>query len=172
MQEVTGLITKINKKTKTNAGAFMKSPAYSMMLDDSTWYNMGFDAPTFNEGDVVTFPYTESQYGREGKTNAVRVQAGGADAGAQTASPAVQKATQSADARQESIVFQSSLKVATDIIGLALIHDCLALPSKKADRLPMVVSMIREVARDIALEAIKPDFASFAEDTAEVITDE
>jgi len=169
MTQITGLVTKLNMKTKTNAGKPMKSPAYSILLDDTTWYNMGFDAPTCGEGDVITFDYTGSTYGREGKFGTVTIETGGA-----SAKPSAKVAVQKADNRQESIVYQSSLKTATEIIGLALANECLTLPSKKADRLPVLVASIREVAKDLAKEAIAPDFSSFgsAEDKADAPVDD
>ena len=154
--QVTGLVTRLNQRTKKADGTMMRAPSYSILLDDSTWYNFGFDAPTCGEGDVITFEATQSQYGMDAKFSSVQKAAPGL-----AASAPVAKAVQSADARQESIVYQSSLKVATDIVGLALVHEALTLPTKKAERLPVIVASVREVARDLALEAIKPDFSTF-----------
>ena len=162
--QVTGLVTKLNMKTKTAAGKVMRSPAYSILLDDSTWYNFGFDSPTCSEGDVITFQATESTYGMEAKFDSVKVETGGGKVGG--AQTAVQKAVAGGDARQESIVYQSSLKTATELIGIALANECLVLPTKKADRLPALVASVREVAQDLASEAIRPDFSAFGEPEA------
>ena len=165
--QVTGLVTKLNMKTKTAAGKPMRSPAYSILLDDTTWYNFGFDTPNCGEGDVITFDATESTYGLEAKFSSVKVETGGA-----TASPSASTAVAKADNRQESIVYQNSMSHAVNIVSLALEYEAVSLPTKKADRLPALEAMVQEVARNIAVISIAPDYASFSTDSTDTAVPE
>jgi len=164
MAEVTGLVTKLNKKTQTAAGRPMKSPAYSILLDDSVWYNFGFDSPTCSEGDVITFQASQDNYGSVGKFSTVTVEVGGAKT-----APKAAAAVQKADTRQESIVYQSSLKTAVEVLDLAIRNECVTLPSKKADRLNALELMLHEIATGIARVAIDPHFN---EESEPVVDDE
>lgn len=63
-------VTKINGKDVNTKFGLKKS--YSFMADGE-WYNHGFKKPTFNEGDDITFSFSEGKYGKDVDVASVRV---------------------------------------------------------------------------------------------------
>ena len=159
MSTAKGVVTKVHEKTKTAAGKSMRSPAYSILLDDSDWYNFGFDKPACGEGDVISFNYTEGQWGNEGEVGTVNI--------LDDSTPEGKSASAKSNNVQESIVYQSSLKIAAEVVSIALTHEALSLPTKKADRFDFVMDVVEETARSIAVRALNPELTATVPEPAD-----
>lgn len=138
MATYTGFAKQI--KTKTGTGKTGRPwtlySAWIMPADggDGTWVSMGFDAPTFSEGDYVRLDTTMDK-GREvyakgsakvGKAperaKGVTSQSGGTAQGSGGSG-------YNDPARQAAIIYQSSRKDALEAVALLLQHDGLKLSS-------------------------------------------
>jgi hypothetical protein len=136
-QVVKGVVEKINK----NAGGF-----YGVLIAD-TWYGAGKYAPKFKEGDEIQFEFTKNKnynnlvFGtekviEEGTGPAATASDSGAGGGA--------KAT-NWDLKDKRIAYQGSRNSALKLVELALDHDCITLPTKKADRFFAIEELVLNI---------------------------
>lgn len=158
-----GTVTRVLEQTKSKSGKAFRTPRYAVQINDAEWYNFGFNSPGCSEGDVISFESQKTQWGLDGDPSTVKV----VDTGKRPSGTPTAK-SYDPDQRQESIVFQSSLKTAIDVIDVALRNDALSLPAKKADRLDALTDMTIKVAFDLAKIAVNPS----AHESAEVPVEE
>lgn len=147
MANVTGIVQRKNGKPTRN-GKMM----YSIQVDGN-WYGGMFDDPGCNEGDTVSFE--SSQNG-----NFINVQKGTLQVvqnNAPSQAPAQQGQTggqggnrdeywnsraKADEARQVSIVYQSSRKDAIEVAKAMIENDLVAQPAKKGDKYDWFVGLV------------------------------
>jgi hypothetical protein len=151
----SGVVTKVIKRTHTKAGKEMRSPAYSVNMDDSEWFSFGFSNPGVSEGDAITFNYSKGQFGNEGDADSV-------DVAENSNAPAAKKAVVSADTRQNSIVYQSSLKVAAELLPFLVESGAVKMP-KQALQYDFLIDVLESTAKRLAREALDPDLSETVE---------
>ena len=150
MSTVTGTVEKVWEKN-TNKGK-----AYSLIINtgdgDDTWVSVGFDKPSVSEGTRVSLNTKSREsngktyYNLEGD---IKVLGEAAQAARSTAG--------TGGARQESIVVQSSLKSAVELVGIALANGALSVGSGNASKkYATLMSIVMETTRDLANIALNP----------------
>jgi hypothetical protein len=144
MGTAVGTVQKISVKTE-NKGKVFKSPLYGMQVE-GTWYNCGFDKPAANEGDVVSFDYTEDKYGKQVTKGSIKP--------ATAAAKAV--VVQSNDARQLSIVYQSQHRDAIEAVNFAIQSGMVSLPTKKADQYSVYLELVKDLTIQWTQDALTP----------------
>jgi hypothetical protein len=113
--------------------------SYSLGIGDSPdamdWFGFYTNRPNCNEGDVVSFRYTESGNFKNADIKSFKVVSTGS-----VAQPSASASNSSArpakgghvDNRQSSIIVQSATRNATDLLRLMLDQDAVNLPSAKS----------------------------------------
>ena len=164
MSKVTGVVSKVYEK------ATKKGPAYSLAIDtgkgDDEWFSAGFKRPAVEEGQRVRFGTTSREW--NGKTyynvdGDIEILAA-----AQAARSAGGGGAPASD-RQESIIVQSSLKSAIELVGLGLANGALSVGAgNAAKKHATLMGMVEETTRDLAQWALNPkDFLANGEDEVE-----
>lgn len=143
----TGVVARINTTTKTKAGKVLRSPLYSFAIDD-TWFSCGFDKPLAEEGSLIEFSYEEDDYGKQVDVASIKV----LDAGSPAAKSA--GATITPDARQLSIVYQSSRKDAIALITLAADKELVKLP--KTTGYDALLGLVEDLTVEFTKKAMNP----------------
>lgn len=157
----TGVVERVNVKTKAKSGAPLKSPLYSFAMGGE-WYGCGFDNPNLTEGDSISFEFTEGQWGKEANVKSISKEA--------AASPTKGVShSVNPDARQMSIVYQSSRKDAIHLIEIALVQGAVKLP--KTDGYGTLLGLVDDLALDFAKKALAPVFEEESI-TVEVLSDD
>jgi len=158
--EQTGTVEYVSQKTEAASGKKLNSPLFSFKLNDE-WFGCGFDDPRVAEGDTITFTFNSTQYGSEVVKNSIVKTA------ADTSPAAATKKVSSPDARQVSIVYQSSRKDAINAIDIAVSTGVLTLPKGKGYE--VLFDLIDELTLDFARKAIQPDLSENVEVDVEVV---
>ena len=158
-----GLIEEFTAATESPNGKKLRSPLYSFKVNGN-WYKCGFDNPNVSQGDNVEFSYENTQYGDEVTKGSVRKLAAG-EAPA-VAANAPQHMTP--DARQLSIIYQSSRKDAIQILSLAVERELVKLP--KASGYDTFLSLVDDLTVELSKKAVNPVLE--AEPVVEVTDDE
>jgi len=132
---VTGKVEAISAKPRGNG------TAYGIKMSDGNWYGHGFTAPVFAKGDSISFSWDAngafknidiSTVTKEQQQQAPVQSSGGKSSGGYNDT-------------QISIQYQSSRKDAIEVIGVALAHDALPLPTKKSDRYDAIVAAVNDL---------------------------
>jgi len=145
---IEGVVTKVFERTKKKDGSPLRSAAYSICIGDDVWYSCGFTHPGVSEGDLVEFSSKQGKFGKE-VVSAVVIQT---EAKTEKACTAVV----SNNTRQNSIVYQSCLKVAGSLVAAMIATDTLPLPSAKNKKVEAVVAICEKIARELARKALAP----------------
>lgn len=150
MSTITGILQKANER----------NGYWSICVDDK-WYSTYKTNHSDKEGRAIEVEYEEVE--RNGRTfrNAKKVKVVNTPAPAAAAGGA----PMSADARQQSIVMQSSFRTAAEILGTMVAADALTLGSKKADKFDILMDAHQEIALRLYKGAMDP--ASVVGDDAE-----
>lgn len=109
----TGTVEWVGSKTRNTR--FGEKEAWSVKIDGE-FYNHGFKKPAANRGDQVQYTYKETQYGKEITGTLLPVTSGSGGSGGAAASKQGAWPIPKDAARDRSIIRQSSLKVATDLV--------------------------------------------------------
>jgi hypothetical protein len=158
MSTVIGVVKALSSKA---AG---KGTVYSMNVNE-TWFQIGWDKPSFSKGDKVKFDYEETQYGNKVKGKVQVSKSDGTDpapssGGSKTAYNADggQKDTYWADKEKYDkqvtaplIHFQNATTNAVQIVIAALNKDILPVPAgkKKADQFEHLMEIVAQVRDEI-----------------------
>jgi hypothetical protein len=142
-----------------------KGRVYSMNVNE-TWFQIGWDKPSFSKGDKVKFEFEETQYGNKVKGKVQVSKADGTDVGGATPTPRAGytsgqtsggKDTYWADKEKYDkqvtaplIHYQNATTNAVQIVIAALNKDILPVPAgkKKADQFDHLLDIVNHV-RDI-----------------------
>ena len=141
MANVKGLVERISK----NDAGF-----YSVKLGGE-YFGAGKYAPKFNEGDEVSFEYTENGKYKNLSFGTVKVleeAAKVAQAGGGTTN--MSKGTDW-DMKDKRITFLACRKDAIELIKIAASQDALTLPTKKADKLESIMKLVDVMADELYL---------------------
>ena len=160
--QAQGIVETFSAKTTAKSGAPLKSPLFSFKLNGE-WYGCGFKNPEIKEGDNIAFSYEEGQWGKECNVNSITK-------GAAQAAEAGTGSVARPDARQESIVYQSSRKDAINVLALAAERELIKLP--KSGGYDALLGMVDDLTLDFARKAIKPDLSAEAVVAFDVVNDE
>ena len=130
MGTVKGFIKKISSKSGTTKGRAWTAYSIGVDVGDGgiTWYRLGFDAPTVQEGSYVTFDTVEQQPGVFKVSGDIAV--------SKPPAGATQKLVQQEDTKSDSIVRQNAASTAAIIIRDMIDVGALVLPkaaNKKYD---------------------------------------
>lgn len=123
---------------------FERNKRYSILGDDEEWYGMGFDRPSFNEGDEIQFNFTKNGKYKNVDASSIEVTNAG------ESKPAGNKKATSSDVMskddywrrkeegdvktQREIRYQASRNAAIEFVRLGLEQDILPLSRTKADK--------------------------------------
>jgi hypothetical protein len=141
-----------------------KGRVYSMNVNE-TWFQIGWDKPSFSKGDKVKFDYEETQYGNKVKGKVQVSKSDGTDPAPSSSGskPAYnagggQKDTYWADKEKYDkqvtaplIHFQNATTNAVQIVIAALNKDILPVPAgkKKADQFEHLMEIVAQVRDEI-----------------------
>ncbi len=130
-----GVVVKLSKKR-----------AWSVLMDDETWYGAGFSEPEFAEGDRIKINITTNK----GYKNLELVEIV-EKAAASASTTETKKGTWKPQdpSVQAEIRYQAALKVAVDIVELGIEVDAVKLPTAVAKRLDALVDIVDGVACDL-----------------------
>lgn len=160
----SGTVEVLQEKTEAKSGKRLRSPLYSVKLDDGQWYNFGFNRPRCAKGDAISFQASQGEYGWEGDADTVTVAAAG--------SPAAKAVVQTGDARQTSIVYQSQHRDALAAVQFAIQADLVKLPAKQADKYDVFLELIKDLTVTWTKDALQPDLSEPEDVPFEVDEDE
>lgn len=76
MAQATGTVGHISIKSRNTKRGAANVYSFVTKEQDGVWFNLGFNEPSFNKGDNITFNYVEGQYGNDVDTKSVRVNVG------------------------------------------------------------------------------------------------
>ncbi len=149
----TGLVKKVVQR---QAG---KGTAYNFVVQENgqeVWYGHGFAPPKFNEGDTITFEWTQNGNFKNVEPRTVRVipaETGGA-------APAPTPQTNSGGGRnfgsnQLAIQYQASRNSAIAVIDMALKTDSVPLPTKKSDRYDAILALVDDLTTQFHVKTDK-----------------
>lgn len=124
--ETQGTVEKIHAKT----GNGKKGPwtRYSALIGGD-WYVVGFNKPSFEEGDNVSVKYEETQYGKEIKGGSILAK--GADTPPSAKGSAPSGATYNPSDRDKGMQWGNASNVAATLICKMVDADCLPLSEAK-----------------------------------------
>lgn len=140
-QTITGVLDK----------CYERNGKFSVNVND-TWYSTWKNDYRDLEGQTVTF---EAESVRKGNRTYWNV-AGDVEVVKQAAPAGGSAAPVSADARQQSIVLQSSYKIGADVLGSMVAAGALSLGTKKADQYGALLDYLDEIAVRIYSNCIDP----------------
>lgn len=163
---VTGVVSKITGANRAGR------QVYSIQVNGQYYGGFWNTAPNCNEGDTVEFDATQNGQYWNANPNSLRKVAGGAPAPDTSVAAAAPRANNGGDARQNSIVYQSSRKDAIQIVDVLLRSESLTLPTKKADRMSVVLDLVDELTEDLAYKAVSPEILSPDERLQREVMDE
>lgn len=129
----------VERKTQNDKGG------WSLKVGDE-WVSCGFKEPQCNEGDTVSF----ETYLAKGKYPTLQE---GTLEVTPSSSPVAQANTQRQDNKQDSIIYQSSLKVAAHLVAAQLQQGTLPLPTKKSDQSDAVMEYFYTLTDELAWKA-------------------
>ena len=133
-----------------------KADFYSIKLPDA-WYGTGSkNDPGLRQGDVVKFEWEANGNFRNIKKGTLTKVEGAAPVGNS------QPRGFGDDARQKSIIYQSSRKDAIEIVKAAQSAGCLALPAKKGDAFEALLALVDDLTIDLANKATEADITKKA----------
>jgi hypothetical protein len=123
---------------------------------DGEWYGFGKNKPdAVVEGATISFDWTQKGKFRNvngGTTKAVE----GASADSAGRQPRAQSASVSQDARQASIVMQSSTTAATALLGVLLENEVFAMPTAKGKRFDVLMDIHDDLTAKFAARSLNP----------------
>lgn len=131
MSTVSGTVQRVTSKAVGARGSL----AYSLNVDGD-WYGHGFEKPSCNDGDSVTFDFQQKGAYKNIVPGSLKVVANQAP---QAQAPAGKGGYSNT---QLAIQYQASRNSALQLIELALQHDALPLPTKKGDRLSAIAAAV------------------------------
>ena len=156
MNTAQGVVRKIFSKA---AG---RGTVYDFQLvDDKTYYKLNFEAPKFEEGDEVRFNWEENKWGanvlvetikmKKGNGPVASKSGGGKKGGGSRDDYWAEKDRYDKEVRQPVICYQSALNSAIDVVKIAQAMDALPINKnlKKADVMPTIMAVVREVRDEI-----------------------
>lgn len=129
-----GVVERINKNDNGFYG----------ILVGGEWFGAGKYAPKFGEGDEVRFEYTANGKYKNLEFGSITVLERGSGK-ATSSNPASGKAVDW-DAKDRRITYLASRKDALELVRMAVDTDSLTLPTKKADRLDVLVAFVDEMS--------------------------
>lgn len=155
-QTITGVLDK----------CYERNGKFSINVND-TWYSTWKNDYRDMEGQTVSFEAESVRKGNRTYWNVagdveVIKQAAPAGGGAASSTPA--------DARQQSIVLQSSYKIGADVLGSMVAAGALSLGTKKADQYGAMLDYLDEIAVRIYSNCIDP--VTFLEGREDFMDDE
>lgn len=148
-EKITGVIAKI-KENQTRVG---KTYSFVLQDKDGVWFSTFKDRPEGQEGQLVEFEYTVNGNFNNVDNKTMKVLK--AEAAPKTVRAAARQSQASYDAKQASILYQSSRKDAIAVLGIAFEQGAVTFKSntKQADKLPILLDMVSELADDLYQQA-------------------
>lgn len=136
-----------------------KGTAYNFVVVENgqdVWYGHGFAPPKFQEGDTVSFEWTQNGNFKNVLPRTVRVVAG-----EPASSPAPQQSQSAPPARggfgnnQLAIQYQASRNSAIAVVEAAIRSDSLPLPAKKGDRYDALLALVDDLTNQFHIKTDK-----------------
>ena len=146
-ETVSGVVEKINK----NKGGF-----YGILIAD-TWFGGGKDTPNYNEGDTVQFDWTPNGKFKNIQGNVEVVEAGTGTSTPAKASGGSGKAT-NWDLKDKRITHLACRKDAIALFGIFVEKDAITLPTKKADRVDIILESVAKLTNELYSEVYSAPF--------------
>jgi hypothetical protein len=161
MSYAQGTVQRIATKQTKTGGTAWNVQLRSSKTGDVAWFGCGFMEPPFKEGDEVQFTYSgqwktieresvkilsrrPSQPGNTGNQQYSRQPA------ANSGKDAYWKNKEERDIKKDEIIQRQACRnTAIAFVDLALKHDAVALPTKKADRYDALLALTEEVAIEL-----------------------
>jgi len=146
MSTTTGIVEKIANNGK----------AFNIVVSGE-WYGYGFSAPSFTEGQTISFDWKENGRFKNVVVPSLRV----LPAAAETPAPAPEAAPAKAGGRggygatQLSIQYQSARNAAIEVASLLVSNGALALPPKKGDQADAVMAYIDDLTNQFHVKCDK-----------------
>lgn len=135
-ETVKGVVERINK----NAGGF-----YGVKIGED-WFGAGKFEPKFSEGDEVSFEYSSNGKYKNMEFKTVTVlEKGAGKADRSSSSGSSTAAPTNWDLKDKRITYLASRKDAIELARLAIDKDAIILPTKKQDRLEVIVALVDEL---------------------------
>lgn len=158
-KKVSGVVEFIGQRGK----------AWNIKLANGSWYGLGFKAPTFSKNDFISFEVSETLVGGKTYENVLMdtvvidaakaavvvapplsatAELGKPNSGKEIAAPTSGGAGYW-DAKDARITFLACRNTAVEIVKLAFDKDMLTIPTKKADRMEVLLAAVDQVANDL-----------------------
>ena len=159
MADVFGTVQRITSRPQGNG------KAYSVYMDDGEWYGHGFQQPTFQEGQQISFMIAWNGQYKNIDVGSVQIQGGAPQQQQQQQPPQQQGGRKPAynkrggsdkdkyweqkakddKARQATIEHQSSRNAAINLIDIAMRESAIKLPAKAAEKFDALLLLVDEV---------------------------
>ncbi len=166
MTIVQGIAEVVKEQTEIN-GKVLRSPLYSIKLDNGLWYSFGFKNPGVSQYDSIEFEATNGKFGWEGVSSSVVTAEGKKASGAKGTGKALPS-----DQRQTSIVYQSQHRDAITAVSFAIENKLVKLPAKQSAQYDVFLELVKDLTVQWCNEALQPDLSTPEEVPFEVDEDE